>query len=61
MATAKEGSEKNSQLDVDVPMRDNDNSGVSEKTIQLTVGGKKDPSLRRQELLVESGLGEVNV
>jgi len=42
-------------------MRDNDNGRVSEKTIQLTIGGKKDPSLRRRELLVESGLGEVNV
>ncbi|ONK61619.1 uncharacterized protein A4U43_C08F31840 [Asparagus officinalis] len=57
-ATSEEGSENRSQLDVDVPMMDIDKSGVSEKSMKIAIGGKKDPFIRRRELLVESGLAE---
>lgn len=38
---------------------DNDNSEISGKSMQLVAGGKKDPSVRRRELLLDSGLAEV--
>lgn len=31
----------------------------SEENVQSVVGGKKDPLIRRRELLVDSGLAEV--
>jgi hypothetical protein len=42
----------------DVTMVEADGSASSE-TLQLVEGGKKDPSIRRQELLVGSGLAKV--
>lgn len=42
----------------EVTMEKPDDS-TSPETLQLIEGGKKDPSIRRQELLVGSGLAEV--
>lgn len=53
----EEGTEKNSDVN-DVSMRDNDDREVHEKSVLSNIGGKKDPYLRRHELLVESGLAE---
>lgn len=36
-----------------------DRSSDPEDSVHVVEGGKKDPSVRRQELLVKSGLAEV--
>ena len=53
----KESSDKDNN-GREVTMEKPDDS-TSPETLQLIEGGKKDPSIRRQELLVGSGLAEV--
>ncbi|BBG93141.1 pumilio 24 [Prunus dulcis] len=51
----RSGEEASSDLEVTV-----DEANTNDDDIHLVEGGKKDPSIRRQELLVKSGLAEIN-
>lgn len=50
----RSGEEASSDLEVTV-----DEANTNDDDLHLVEGGKKDPSIRRQELLVKSGLAEV--
>ncbi|XP_008810199.2 pumilio homolog 24 [Phoenix dactylifera] len=57
-ALAEAGPDKESEIEMKASVSDNDNSLICGESVQLAVEGKKDPSVRRRELLLDSGLAE---
>eukprot|EP00262_Sarcandra_glabra_P017584 TRINITY_DN6061_c0_g1_i1.p1 TRINITY_DN6061_c0_g1~~TRINITY_DN6061_c0_g1_i1.p1 ORF type:complete len:660 (-),score=112.79 TRINITY_DN6061_c0_g1_i1:326-2281(-) len=53
-----ESDHMHAEEDADVTANDTDNTAYPRDNLQLLEGGKKDPSLRRFELLVNNGLAE---